>query len=59
MSCGVGHRCGLDLTLPWLWCWPAAVAPFGPLGWEPPYAMGAALKREKTKIIIIIIIELP
>ena len=27
----------------------SAVAPFEPLVWEPPYVMGAALKRQKTK----------
>ena len=31
----------------WLWCRPAAVALTGPLAWEPPYAMGVALKRKK------------
>ena len=36
MSCGVGHRRGLDLTLLWLWCRLAAVAPIRPLAWEPP-----------------------
>ena len=25
-SCGVGHRCSLDLVLLWLWCRPAAIA---------------------------------
>ena len=25
---------------------PAAVAPIRPLAWEPPYATGAALKRQ-------------
>ena len=49
MSCGVVHRCGLDLALLWLWCRLAAVALIGPLAWEPPYAAGAALKRQKTK----------
>ena len=45
----------------WLWCRPAAVAPIGPLAWEPPYASGAALKRKKqsttnsTNIINIIL----
>ena len=43
MSCGVGRRCGLDLALLWLWRRPAAVA----LAWEPPYAVGSALKRPK------------
>ena len=32
-----------------LWLWPAAAAPIGPLSWELPCAMGAALKRPKTK----------
>ena len=49
MSCGVGRRRGLDLVLLWLWCTPAAVAPIRSLAWEPPYAVGAALKRQKTK----------
>ena len=37
----------------WLWLWrrPAAVAPVGPLAWEPPYATGMALKRKKKKRI--------
>jgi len=47
VSCGVGHRHGLDLALLWLWCRPAAVAPIRPLAWEPPYAMGVALKKER------------
>ena len=47
MSCGVGHGCGSDPVLLWLWCRPAAVVLIGLLAWEPPYATGAALKREK------------
>ena len=47
MSCGVGHRHGSDLVLLWLWCRLAAVALIKPLAWEPIYAMGAALKKEK------------
>ena len=54
MSYGVGCRCGLDLALLWLCCWLAAVALIRPLAWEPPYVAGAALKRQKDKIIIII-----
>ena len=38
-----------DLALLWLWCRPAAIAPIGPLAWEPPYAAGVALKRQKEK----------
>ena len=49
MSCGVGHRCDSDLALLWLWCRLAAVAPITALAWEPPYVMGAALKRKKIK----------
>ena len=49
MSCGIGHRCGSDLALLWLWCRLAAIAPNRPLAWEPPYAARAALKRKKTK----------
>ena len=47
MSCGVAHRFGFDLALLWLWYRLAAVAPIGPLAWEPPYAVGAALKKKK------------
>ena len=33
----------------WLRCRPAAVAPIGPLAWEPPCVSDAALKRKKKK----------
>ena len=36
-----------DLAL--LWCRLATAAPIGPLAWEPPYAMGAAVKDQKKK----------
>ena len=49
VSCGVGRRRGSDTALLWLWCRPMAIAPTGPLALEPPYAAGAALKRQKTK----------
>ena len=49
MSCGGGRRCSLDLALLWLWHRLVAIAPFGPKAWEPPHAMGAGLKRQKTK----------
>ena len=49
MSCGVGHRHGLDLALLWLWHRLAATAPIRLLAWEPPYEAGAALKRQKNK----------
>ena len=32
----------------WLWPRPAAPALIQPLDWESPYAMGEALKRQKT-----------
>ena len=50
MSCSVGHRCGSDPALLWLWHKPAATVPIGPLTWEPPYAGdSAALKRQKSQ----------
>ena len=45
MSCAIGHRRGSDATLLWLWCRLAAITPIGPLGWELPCALGAALKK--------------
>ena len=46
MSYGEGHRQGSDLALLWLWHRLAAIALIGPLAWQSPYAMGAALKRK-------------
>ena len=51
MSCGIGHRCGSDPELLWLWCRLGATAPITPLAWEPPYATEMALEkaeRQKT-----------
>ena len=45
--CGVCHRCSSDLELLWLWCRLATAAPIQPLAWEPPYAVGVALKKKK------------
>ena len=35
----------------WLWLWQrlAAIAPTGPLAWEPPYATDEALKSKKKR----------
>ena len=49
VSCGVGHRHGLDPELLWLCYRLAAVALTGALVWELPYAAGVALKSKKTK----------
>jgi len=49
MSCGVGCRCGSDPAFLWLWRSLAAVAPIGPLAWEPPHATSVALKSKKIK----------
>ena len=46
MSYGVDCRRGLDLVLLWLWRRPVATASIRSLAWEPPYASGAALKRQ-------------
>ena len=51
MSYGVGRRGSSDLALLWLWHRSAAAAPTGPLAWELPYAVGAALKIQKKKIM--------
>ena len=47
-SCSVGHRCGSDPVLLWLWRRPAAVALIQPLVQELPYTVGEALKRKKN-----------
>ena len=49
LSCGVGCRCGSDLALLWLQHRLAATAPIRPLAWEPPCAVGVALKSKKKK----------
>ena len=47
--CGVGHRCGSDPVLLWLWNRPVATPLIQPLAWEPPYAVGMALKKDQKK----------
>ena len=49
MSCGVGHRCGSDPELLWLWRRLLATALIEPVAWEPPYAAGAALEKAKRQ----------
>ena len=51
MSCGIGHRCSLDLGLAllWLWCRLTATALIQALAWELPYESGVALKMQKKK----------
>ena len=49
MSCGVGCRCGSDPELLWLWYRLAAAALIQLLAWEPPYAEGMALRRQKKE----------
>ena len=49
MSCGLVCRCSLDPVLPWLWRRLVATALIQPLDWEPPYAMGVALKKTKRQ----------
>ena len=51
MSCGGGHRRGLEPTLLWLWHRPGATAPIRPLAWEPPYAADVALEKAKRQEI--------
>ena len=56
MSCGLGHWHGSDLALLLLWRRPASATLIRPLAWELPYAAGVALKSEKKKINIFLII---
>ena len=49
MSSGVACRHGSDLPLLWLWYRLVATALIPPLTWEAPYAVSAALKRQKKK----------
>ena len=49
MSCGVGHRCGSDPTLLWLWRRLAATAPIPPLAWEPPMPWEQPKKWQKRQ----------
>ena len=49
-SCGVDHRRGWDVVLPWLWHRPAAAALIWPLAWKLPYApQGEKKPTHKTK----------
>ena len=48
-SCGVCRRRDSDPALLWLWHRLVATALIRPLAWEPPYAEGAAAKRQKNK----------
>ena len=45
----MGRRRSSDPVLLWLWRRPVATAPIGPLAWEPPYAVGAALEKAKRQ----------
>ena len=49
LSCGVGHRHGLDLVLRWVGNKRGNVAPIWPQGRKIPYATGEALKKKKKK----------
>ena len=43
MSCGIGHRCGLDPALLWLWDL------IQPLAWELPHATSVTITKAKKK----------
>ena len=45
------------MLLLWLWYRLSAVAPIGPLAWEPPYAAGEALKRKKKIIFLVLLLS--
>jgi len=52
-SCMVGHRCGSDLVVSWLWCRSAVAALIRPLAQELPYATGVAVKEKKISWVFI------
>ena len=49
MSCGVGHKCSSDPLLLCLRYRLVATALIETLTWEPLYASGTALKRQKKR----------
>ena len=49
MNSGVGHRCGLDPVLLWLWRRPAAAALIQPLAWELRGSPKKTKKKKKKK----------
>ena len=49
VSCGVGHRRGLDPALLWVGSRLAALALIRPVAWELPNASDVALKRKRKK----------
>ena len=49
VSCAVGHRCGSDPVMLWLWRRLGATAPIRPLAWEPHMPREAALEKTKKK----------
>ena len=57
MSCGVGHRCGSNSALLWLWGRLAAATTIRLLAWKLPYAMNGAVKGPIIIITIIIAVK--
>ena len=49
MILGVGHGCGSDPTLLWLWCRSLATALIRPVAWDPPYAVGVTQENAKRQ----------
>ena len=56
MSCSVDHRCGLDPAWLWLWHRLSATASIRPLAWELLYAVGVALRKKNSLIILYVTI---
>ena len=50
VSCGVGHRCSLDLVVLWLWCRPPAAALIRPLT-STFHGCGHKKKKNKNKTL--------
>ena len=49
LCCGIGHRCGSDPALLWLWCRPEATAPMRPPSLGTSICRGCGPKKTKKK----------
>ena len=49
MRCGVDHRCGLGFQVAVAVAQASSYSSDWTLAWEPPYAMGVALKKKTKK----------
>ena len=58
MTCGAGGKLSSDYASLWLWCRLATSTPIQSLAWEPPHAVGAALKNKKIVLSFKIVLKI-